>query len=95
MRSKVRSTNWPKSGDCSSRAERLTAILGADFEVSQRIASAQAVSKAQRPMPSRLPDSSATDRKAPGASSPRVGCCQRSSASAAMTLPDNGPITGW
>ena len=40
-------------------------------------------------------DCSAQSAKTVGATMPRVGCCQRSNASAAVTLPVAASILGW
>ena len=58
-------------------------------------ACSQAVSSTQAPMSTITPVSSARAMNSIGGMSPRVGCCQRSSASAAGISPVSKSMIGW
>ena len=58
-------------------------------------ACSQAVSSTHAPMSTITPLSSASAMNSVGGTSPRVACCQRRSASAAVTSPVSRSRIGW
>ncbi len=80
---------------CSWRAEMLTASTTSTPTSCHAARSASARSITQRPMGMMLPFSSASGRKSAGMTMPLSGSFQRSSASAARTLPVASSTSGW
>ncbi len=93
----IRATSDTKPGSVACWADRLTLMNGAcPGRVRCHCAAwAQAVSMTQRPSGVMTPLASAASMNDSGDSSPSVGWCQRSRASAPRRSPSGRPTMGW
>ena len=96
LRRSTLATLVTKPGVASCRNDTLTAMLNrAGYRLCQSRNWRHACSRTQRPSGSISPDSSASGMNSIGLTSPRCGCCQRSSASTLASRPVCSSITGW
>ena len=79
----------------SWRRETLIAMVSWESAACHLVAWAHASSRTQAPMLTINEELSATGRNSAGARSPRVGCCQRSSASTPLTRLEVRSMMGW
>ncbi len=93
---KVRLTPSTKDGWPNQRAEMFTATrIGGTPARSQAWIWAQVACSTHSSMRRIRPRFSATGMNSPGSTSPRSGCCQRSSASTATMRPLPSSMLGW
>ena len=87
-----------RCGSDSSAADRLMLVTNrphSGYSRCQRAAVRHTSARTHSPIGRISPESSATGRKSDGASSPRLGCSHRRSASKPASAPVRNDTTGW
>ncbi|GAC1326277.1 MAG: hypothetical protein NVSMB13_10900 [Mycobacteriales bacterium] len=95
VRLSASTTSWVKVGSSRQRGERLTEIDSGRPAAYHPVAMSTA-ERSTTDVSGRIrPQRSAREMKESGAMRPRVGCCHRTSASAATIWPEPASACGW